>query len=316
MRAVFLGTPPHAVPTLAALCTVAEVALVVTRPDRPRGRRGTPVAPAVKEAAAAWGLDVVQPERSSDLASPIRRAAPDVAVLVAYGRIIPAAALEIPAAGFVNVHFSLLPRWRGASPVVRAILAGDTATGVSLMRLDEGLDTGPVYAAREVEIGPVEPAGLLTARLAALGAGMVARLLEGIVDGSEVPSPQDDAAATAAAPVRPDEAFVDPARHSAGAVLRAVRAFDPAPGAWTTVEGRRLKLWRAAPLDGRGPAPGVVELQDGRAVAGAADGPLELLEVQPEGKRRMGAAEWLRGRRGQPARMGPPEGRATPPPPR
>jgi methionyl-tRNA formyltransferase len=314
MRAVFLGTPPHAVPTLAALCSVAEVALVVTRPDRPRGRHGAPVAPAVKEAAAAWGMPVAQPERSADLAGPIRAAAPDVAVLVAYGRLIPSPVLEIPAAGFVNVHFSLLPRWRGASPVVRAILAGDATTGVTLMRLDEGLDTGPVYAARPVEIGRDESAGLLTARLAALGAGMVAELLGDIVGGSAAPVPQDDAAATAAAPVGPDEAFVDPTRHSSEAVLRAVRAFDPAPGAWTAVDGKRLKLWRAAPCDRAGPGPGIAELRDGRVLAGTPDGAVELLEVQPEGRRRMGAAEWLRGRRGAPARLGRPP--ATPPPPR
>jgi methionyl-tRNA formyltransferase len=316
MRAVFLGTPPHAVPTLAALCSVAEVALVVTRPDRPRGRRGSPLPPAVKEAATAWGLPIAQPERSADLAGPIRRAAPDVAVLVAYGRIIPAAVLETPAAGFVNVHFSLLPRWRGASPVVRAILAGDASTGVTLMRLDEGLDTGPVYATREVDVGPEESAGVLTARLAAVGAGMVADLLEGIVAGSSVPAPQDEAAATAAAPVRPEEAFVDPARHSSQAVLRAVRAFDPAPGAWTTLEGRRLKLWRAAPHAGDGAAPGIAELRGGRVLLTTADGVVQLLEVQPEGKRRMGAAEWMRGRRGDPAALGPPEPPATPPPPR
>ena len=314
MRAVFLGTPPHAVPTLAALCSVAEVALVVTRPDRPRGRRGSPVAPAVKEAAAAWGLPVVQPDRSSELAGPIGDAAPDVAVLVAYGRLIPAPVLEIPAAGFVNVHFSLLPRWRGASPVVRAILAGDDTTGVTLMRLDEGLDTGPVYASRPVAMGPEESAGVLTARLAALGAAMVGEDLERIVAGSAVAAPQDDAAATAAAPVRPEEAFVDPGRHASAAVLRAVRAFDPAPGAWTAVEGRRLKLWRAASAAGQGPEPGVAELRGGRVLAGTADGAVELLEVQPEGKRRMGAAEWLRGRRGAPARLGPPEDPATRPP--
>ncbi|MBU1226265.1 MAG: methionyl-tRNA formyltransferase, partial [Actinobacteria bacterium] len=170
MRAVFYGTPAEAVPVLAALLDVAEVALVVTQPDRPRGRSRRLEPPPVKVAAEGWGLPVAQPERASADPDAIRAFAPDVAVVAAYGQLLKPALLEVPVRGFVNVHYSLLPRWRGASPVVRAILAGDETTGVSIMQIDEGLDTGPVFAAEQTPILPGETGGGLTARLADLGA--------------------------------------------------------------------------------------------------------------------------------------------------
>ncbi|MFH1329262.1 MAG: methionyl-tRNA formyltransferase [Actinomycetota bacterium] len=308
MRAVFFGTPAEAVPSLEALAGVAEVVLVTTRPDRPRGRSGRPQPPPVKEAAQARGLPVSQPVRAAHDLERLRALAPHVAVVVAYGQILPAEVLAVPEHGFVNVHFSLLPRWRGASPVVRTILAGDELTGVTLMQLDAGMDTGPVLAVAPTRVRPEESAGELTTRLAGMGAGMLVEHLPIYVTGALALRPQLDEGATAAARVRVEEAFVDPTRHRAGAVLRAVRAFDPKPGAWTELDGGRLKLWRARPATGPGPEPGVVEAAGGAVLLGAADGTVELVEVQPEGRNRMAAADWMRGRRRRPARFTRPEG--------
>ncbi|MBU1493264.1 MAG: methionyl-tRNA formyltransferase [Actinobacteria bacterium] len=308
MRAVFYGTPAEAVPVLAALLDVAEVALVVTQPDRPRGRSRRLEPPPVKVAAEGWGLPVAQPERASADPDAIRAFAPDVAVVAAYGQLLKPALLEVPVRGFVNVHYSLLPRWRGASPVVRAILAGDETTGVSIMQIDEGLDTGPVFAAEQTPILPGETGGGLTARLADLGARLLAATLPGIVDGSRQARPQDDSMATAAAKVRTTEAFVDPARHSTAAVLRAVRAFAPKPGAWGVVDGDRIKLRSAEASDPASLGPGIAEMAGDRVILGTRDGAVALLMVQPAGKGVMTAADWMRGRRRVPARFeSPPE---------
>ncbi len=311
MPTVFFGTPPHAVPVLAALCGVADVGLVVTQPDRPKGRSKHPIAPPVKEAALAWGIPVVQPERAREVAGQLEHLRPDVAVVAAFGQLIPKAMLEIPAAGFVNVHFSLLPRWRGASPVVRAILAGDDTTGVTLMQMDEHLDTGPVLASLATAIGPEETTGTLTARLAAMGARLLADELDAVVVGDTPQRPQDDAAATAAAMVRVEEAFVDPVHHSATSIERAVRAFDPWPGAWVSLEGNRMKLWTARVVEGMANS-GEAVVDGGRVLLGTRSGVIELLEVQPAGKARMAAADWMRGRRNEAARFDP--AGATPPP--
>jgi len=304
MRAVFFGSPSHAVPSLAALATVAEVALVVTVPDAPRSRSGRPVPSQVAQAAESWGMRVERPVRAAEVAEEMRRLAPDVAVVTAYRGLIPRGLLAVPRRGFVNVHFSLLPRWRGASPVVRAILAGDETTGVSRMVMDEGLDTGPVLVERQTPVGEAT-AGVLTARLAAVGAGLVSEAVPRYVAGEIEPVPQDGEAATAAARVAVEEAFVDPARHTTDAVLRAVRAFDPWPGAWGVVDGRRVKLWGARPADPR-PEPGVAARDTEGLVVGTRDGAVEFTEVQPEGKRRMRGADWVRGRQGRPLRFGRP----------
>lgn len=308
MRAVFYGTPAEAVPALEALCGLAEVVLVTTRTDKPRGRSGKLQAPPVKEAARALGLEVSQPVRAVHDLDRLRSLAPDVAVVVAYGQILPPDLLSVPRHGFVNIHFSLLPRWRGASPVVRAILAGDELTGVTLMQLDPGMDTGPLLAVAPTRVRPEESAGELTGRLAAMGASLLAQHLPPYVAGALPPRPQPDEGATAAARVRVEEAFVDPSRHRTQAVLRAVRAFDPKPGAWTALDGVRLKLWRARPASGTGPEPGVVAMVEGAVLLGTPDGVVELLEVQPEGRQRMDAPAWMRGRRLQPARFTPPGG--------
>ncbi|HLA66391.1 MAG TPA: methionyl-tRNA formyltransferase [Acidimicrobiia bacterium] len=301
IRAAFFGTPAEAVPVLAGLLEIAEVTLVVTQPDRPRGRSGRPQPPPVKIAAEAHGLVVMQPRRLGDLVATLEGV--DVAVVAAFGRLIPPTMLVGPRRGFVNVHFSLLPRWRGASPVVRAILAGDAETGVTLMEMDEGLDTGAIIASGSRPIGPAETAGDLTARLADLGGRLIVDELGAWLDGDRDAVPQDEGAATAAGKVSVDEAFVSPARHGAEAVVRAVRAFNPRPGAWAVVEGVRLKLWRAGPAAGPATEPGVARVVEGLVLLGCADGVVELLRVQPAGKPEMDAVSWMSGRRGEPARF-------------
>ncbi len=301
--AVFYGTPAEAVPSLAALMTVADVAMVVTQPDRPRGRSKRTQPPPVKVAAEAWGLPVTQPERASDDRLALLDLRPDVAVVAAYGQLLKPELLACTRHGFVNVHFSLLPRWRGASPVVRAILAGDSQTGVSIMQIDEGMDTGPVFAAVETAIGDGETGGRLTGRLAGLGARLLAETLPGIVDGSLQGVPQDDATATAAAKVRTEEAFIDPVHHSALAVERAVRAFSPKPGAWGIVEGERIKVWEVWGDPAEDRQPGVAVLEGSGVLLGTRDGTVALGIVQPPGKARMGATDWMRGRHGAPARF-------------
>lgn len=303
-RAVFMGTPTAAVPILDALREVAEVALVITRPDRARGRSTRLVAPPVKAAAVEWGLEVKQPTGAAGLLDAVGSVAPDVAVVAAYGRLIKPELLSMPSHGFVNIHFSLLPRWRGASPVARAILAGDDVTGVSLMAMDAGLDTGPVIEMVETAIAPDDTTGTLTDRLAEMGAEMVRTVLPAYLAGGFSPMPQDDALATAAAKIETDEAFVDPLRHSSEAVERAIRAFNPKPGAWTMVDGERIKLWSADSASGDGPEPGMAVARSDGVWLGTRTGPIRLIDVQPSGKPVMAATAWMNGRRGEPARLG------------
>ncbi len=290
-RVAFFGTPAAAVPSLAAVSEVAEVGLVITSPDRPQGRSGRPLPSPVKVAATQWGMRVVQPERAGEVIDELFDI--DVAVVVAYGKIIPEALLIVPEHGFVNLHFSLLPRWRGAAPVARAILAGDDHTGVSLMQLDAGLDTGPVFATWRTEIASGETTGTLTARLAGVGAALLASQLQDYVDGNVQLMDQVDEYATVARKLETAEARLDPGAERAQA-LAHVRAFNPNPGAWLDVEGGRVKVWRAtrAPVDV--PA-GSIDVTSGAALLGMTDGAIELLEVQPAGKRRMTGAEWARG---------------------
>jgi methionyl-tRNA formyltransferase len=301
--AVFYGTAAESIPVLAALRTIAEVPLVVTQPDRARGRSGRLQPPPVKIAAGAWGLPVLQPERALETVDAAASSSPDVAVVAAFGQLLPGELLQVPRHGFVNVHFSTLPRWRGASPVVRAILAGDAETGVTIMQVDEGLDTGPILAHRAARIGEIETAGELTARLAGLGSQLLIETLPRYLAGDLEPLPQDDSGATAAAKVRVEEAFVDPVRHGARSVLLAVRAFNPRPGAWATVGGARLKLWRAREVSIGDVEPGVAVVRSDAVLLGAGDGVVELIEVQPEGRGRMSARDWMLGRRDEPARF-------------
>jgi methionyl-tRNA formyltransferase len=282
-RLAFLGTPPAAVPSLRALVASGhDVRLVVTRSDTRRSRRGTPEPSPVKAAALELGLEVT--DDLEDVTTP----GVELGVVVAYGRIIPARILD--AVPMINVHFSLLPRWRGAAPVERAILAGDEATGVCLMRLEAGLDTGPVLSCAEMEISVEESGRELIARLADLGAGLLIDLLEGGVDAIGEGQPQEGEP-TYAAKIDPSELelrFEEPAEQL-GRVVRAGRA-------WTMFRGSRLIVSRARSHPGTGSGPGVPgELDQTKVLTG--DGWLELLEVQPEGRRAIDAAEWVRGAR-------------------
>lgn len=300
MLATFFGTPDAALPALRALAGFADIRFVVTRPDRPRGRSGRPRPSAVKEQAIALGLEVLQPEQPGEVAGNL--AGTDVAVLVAYGRLLPPSLLAAPRLGFVNIHFSALPRWRGAAPVAHALLAGDELTGVTLSTMDEGLDTGPIIEVVETPIDPKENAGELTARLAVIGADLLADRLPDFVAGDIVPRPQEGDA-TDAPKIKAEDARLDPDL-SAEELLRRIRAFTPRPGAWGEVDGSRLKiaaagLWLGEEL----PAPGSIEVHDHRVVMGTGGGAIELLEVQPAGSALMAATAWANGRRNQPARL-------------
>ena len=316
MRVVYLGTPAAAVPPLGALLdSTHEVVAVVTRPDRPRDRRGGPPRPSpVKQAALAAGVPVLEPPGGRDPELPARLAATgaDIGVACAFGYLLPDAVLAAFPRGIINLHFSLLPAYRGAAPVQRALLDGAEVTGVTTFQIDAGMDTGPMLLAAEVAVDPREDAGALTARLAEVGARLIVETLDALEASQLQPRPQPEAGASLAPKVTVEEARLDFA-WPAARLADAVRAFTPAPGAWTTHRGRRLKVTRATPAEGSGepsPEDGRPTLEPGRLalgpggrlLVGAADQPLELLEVQPEGRRVMSGAEFARG-----ARLGPDE---------
>jgi methionyl-tRNA formyltransferase len=289
MRLAFFGSPDDAVPPLRALVEAGhDVALVVTQPDRRRGRGNAAAPSPVKAAAEALGLAVRTPEKSREVIDDVVAAHVDIAVVVAFGQLLPTALLEAVPAGFVNVHFSLLPRWRGAAPVERALLAGDAQTGVCLMRIEPSLDTGPVYACERVAIGPDETAGELRLRLVEAGTRLLVERLPSIPGST--PEPQHGEP-TYAEKLTIDEFHLDPdddARHLA----LLVRAGNPRPGAWLTIGGQRLKVLRAHAAGDGGSEPGVI---DAHARLGTRDGALVLDEVQPAGKRAMAAGAWVRG---------------------
>jgi methionyl-tRNA formyltransferase len=316
MRVVYLGTPAAAVPPLEALLdSTHEVVAVVTRPDRPRDRRGGPPRPSpVKQAALAAGVPVLEPPSGRDPELPARLAATgaDLGVACAFGYLLPDAVLAALPRGIINLHFSLLPAYRGAAPVQRALLDGVEVTGVTTFQIDAGMDTGPMLLAAQVAVDPREDAGALTARLAEVGARLTVETLDALAAGQLQPRPQPEAGASLAPKVTGEEARLD-FSWPAARLADAVRAFTPAPGAWTTHRGRRLKVTRATPAEGSGASlpedgrptlePGRLALgPGGRLLVGAADQPLELLEVQPEGRRAMSGAEFARG-----ARLGPDE---------
>lgn len=314
MRIAFLGNDPWSVPPLRALAEAddIEVALVVTNPPRPAGRgsRLTPTDVAV--AAAELGLPLLEVEgvREGEGFDALDRLEPDALVVVAYGEILRPAVLDIPRLGAVNVHFSLLPRWRGAAPVQHAILAGDEVTGVTVMLMDEGMDTGPILLSEETPISPEEDAGTLGERLAELGAPLLVGALRRLDQGSIEPRSQEQVAATSAPKLGARERTIDWESPS-DAVVRKVRAFAPDPGAVTTFRDAALKVVLARDLgrenvlgrmlaDAHVPHWGSMWQHQGRIVVGAGVGAVELLEVVPPGRRRMSAAEWARGARIRP----------------
>lgn len=297
IRAAFLGTPSAAVPSLAALTETTSVEFVVTQPDRPKGRGRKLDASPVKVAATDWGLPVRQPESHAELLALFDAEPLDVAVIVAYGRILRPGLLETTEAGFVNVHFSLLPRWRGAAPVERAILEGDDYTGVSLMVLDEGLDTGPVFAVEDTPINEYESAGQVTGRLAWIGADLLRGHLDAYVHGRLAPARQMATGAKNAPRLTTAEAQLD-ASLPPSAFARAVRAFNPRPGAWIQAEGGRIKVFEVGPATPR-VEQGSIQIVNGRPVLGLLGGSLELVEMQPAGKPTLSGRAWANGRHGQ-----------------
>lgn len=301
MRIVFFGTPEFAVPSLRALLYEGfDVAAVVTQPDRPRGRsRSQTIPPPVKEAADAEGVPVLQPEKPNTpgFLETLRELAPELGVVVAYGHILKPALLEIPARGMINVHASLLPTLRGAAPIEHAIMQGLEETGVSIMQMDAGMDTGPVLLTVPTAIATDETGGELTVRLAELGALALVEALALLEVGAVRPRPQEHEHATYAPKLTTEMARIrweEPATR----IARLVRALDPRPGAWTELAGERVKFFGprpggAVPEDA---TPGqVVDLEPVFTVA-TGEGALHFVDVQPAGKARMSVVDWLRGR--------------------
>jgi len=297
-RVIFMGTPDFAVPCLQTLIATQTVVGVVTQPDKPAGRGHQLRPPPVAVAAADAGIPVYQPRslRREEAAEPLRAWQPDVIVVAAFGQILRPRVLYLPPHGSVNVHASLLPRWRGASPIQHALLAGDATTGVTLMRMDEGMDTGPMLVQEAIAIRPDETAATLHDRLAALGAGMLRRHLDDILAGRVPPQPQPEEGITYAPLIGKEAGRIDWTTNSA-TLDRLVRAMTPWPGAFTEWAGAPLKVLRARPTGARpdGPPGLVVAMPDGLGVL-SGTGALLLDEVQPAGKRAMTAAEFARGR--------------------
>jgi methionyl-tRNA formyltransferase len=296
VRVVFAGTPETAVPSLDALIgSRHEVVAVVTRPDAPsgRGKRLTPSPVALR--AAELGIETLKPRRprEEDFVARLAGIAPDCCPVVAYGALLPQQVLDIPPYGWVNLHFSLLPAWRGAAPVQHAILAGEEVTGATTFRIVLELDAGPTYAMIKEPIRPDDTAGELLARLADSGARLLARTLDGIEDGTLQPQPQPAAEMSYAAKITVADAEIDWSR-PAPVLDRLIRACNPAPGAWTTFHGQRFKI-NSARLTDLGLPAGALEVGKHSVLAGTGDRALELIEVQPQGKRPMAAADWARG---------------------
>ena len=298
MRIVFFGTPDFAATSLRALLKEGfQVAGVVTQPDRPQGRsRSQLVAPPVKVLAEAERLPILQPDKPVGdvfLAS-LRRLNADLGVVVAYGHILRQSVLDTPRLGMINVHASLLPRLRGAAPIQWAIANGDSETGVSIMRMEAGLDSGPVLLRAATPIGDDDTGGSLTAHLANLGASALISALTLVAADAARPEPQDHGAATFAPKLDRTAARID-WQADAPAVARRIRAFDPVPGAWARLDGAEVKLFLARPVDGSGHPGEVLEAGD-RIVVASGFGAVEIREAQPAGKKRIAVDDWTRGR--------------------
>ncbi|MEU9999949.1 methionyl-tRNA formyltransferase [Streptomyces sp. NPDC050848] len=299
MKLVFAGTPEVAVPALDALLASGrhEVAAVVTRPDAPAGRGRRLVASPVAERAEEAGIEILKPARPRDEAflARLREIAPDCCPVVAYGALLPKVALDIPTHGWVNLHFSLLPAWRGAAPVQHAVMAGDEVTGASTFQIEEGLDSGPVYGVITEDVRPTDTSGDLLTRLAFAGSGLLAATMDGIEDGTLKAVPQPADGVTLAPKIQVEDAHVD-WKAPALRVDRVVRGCTPAPGAWTVFRGERLKLIQTALLPDRTDlTPGELAAGKNNVHVGTGSHAVELLWVQPQGKKPMKAADWARG---------------------
>ncbi|MGI9018841.1 MAG: methionyl-tRNA formyltransferase [Euzebya sp.] len=298
MRIVFFGTPAPAVPSLRALHDAPDVTIcaVLTNPDRPSGR-GHRLSPSpVKVAALEVGLEVWQPQRPVTCLQDLVDLRVDACAVVAYGSILPQALLDAGGHGFVNLHFSLLPAWRGAAPVPASILAGDSTTGVTCFRLDAGMDTGDILLAHATRIAADETSGELTQRLAVAGAPVLVHSLRGLVDSSIALHPQDHSQATYATKIRGEDALIDWSAQ-ATRIDRAVRAYNPMPGAHTSLDGRRIKVHRVTPQPGSGKPGQVLGHSEGRPVVACGTDAVRLDEVQPAGKPRMDGSAFAHGYR-------------------
>jgi methionyl-tRNA formyltransferase len=299
MRLVFCGTPEFALPTLKQLLAAGHaIDLVVTQPDRVRGRDQDPSLPPVKLLAQEAGLPVLQPEKiksNPDLRARLEAIKPDAIIVVAYGRIIPEWMLNLPPLGNINLHASLLPKYRGAAPIQWAVANGETVTGATTMRIDQGLDTGDMLLQRSLSIEPNQTAGQLFPLLAESGASLMRETLEGLEAGTIQPIPQDNARASLAPILQREDALVDFTR-SAAAIYNRWRGFQPWPGAYTFFRGRKLTLHRLIPAGSAVAPPGEIMVEGSRLyVAAGSSTSLELLEVQLEGKKRLPVADFLRG---------------------
>jgi methionyl-tRNA formyltransferase len=299
MKLVFAGTPEAALPPLEALLESPrhEVAAVVTRPDARSGRGRKVVESPVAQRAAAAGIEILKPAKARDpeFLDRLRAIAPDCCPVVAYGALLPREALDIPRHGWVNLHFSLLPAWRGAAPVQHAVLNGDDVTGAATFEIEEGLDTGPVYGVLTEPIRPADTSGDLLGRLSVAGARLLIDTMDGIDAGVLEPRPQPDEGVSLAPKITSETARIGWTR-PALRVDRLIRACTPAPGAWTTFRGERVKIGPVRLAAGAGPlAPGELRVSRKDVLVGTASHPVALGEVQPPGKRRMSALDWTRG---------------------
>ena len=295
---VFCGTPAFAVPTLERLVEAGfAVPLVVTQPDRPKGRGMEVALSPVKQRALQLGLQVGQPDKiknNDEFRAQLAGIAPDAIIVVGYGRIIPQWMIDLPRLGNLNLHASLLPRYRGAAPIQWAIARGETASGVTTMRIDAGLDTGDILLQREIPIAPQDTAVTLAPRMAAIGADLIVETLRGLEAGRVHPRPQEDAKATLAPILKKEDGKVD-FQSTAQEILNRLRGFQPWPGAYASFRGKNLHIWSAQPVE-RAAAAAELVVESGLLTVGCGGGSaLQLLEVQLEGKKRMPAADFVHG---------------------
>lgn len=299
MRIVFMGTPDFAVASLEALVAAGhEIAAVITQPDRPKGRGNKLAFPEVKIKALELGFEVYQPEKVKDerFLQLLHELRPEVIVVVAYGRILPVQVLQLPPYGCLNVHGSLLPAYRGAAPIQRAVLNGERETGVTIMQMDVGMDTGDILMQRALEITAEDTSGTMFCRLAELGGQLLVETLEQVEQGILTPQPQNELLATYAEKVLKSDEVID-WQKSAKQIFHQIRGLAPAPGAYTMLAGQRIKLWRSRPKEGAvTAAPGtVLEITREGFIVQTGAGLLEVLEVQPAGKKTMSAQAFCNG---------------------
>ena len=298
-KIVFMGSPDFSIPAMRALAEVYPIVGVVTQPDRPAGRGRVLTPPPVKRLALELGLPLIQPERlrQPEAMAQLQAWAPDVIVVAAFGQILRPAVLELPRFGCVNVHASLLPRWRGAAPIQAALLNGDAETGITIMRMDAGVDTGPTLSQRALPIQPDDNAGALSERLAALGGELLLETLPAYLSGELTPQPQEDAGATYAPMLNKADGQLDFSQ-PAEALARRVRAFNPWPGAFTIWQGQMLKIQRAHAVPTPCAVPGQTVIYQGLPAFCTSDGLLALDELQPAGKKPQPGKAFLQGARG------------------